>query len=201
MTINENSTEVVSGIIPVRDLSKLLGLSYSRIQALLTELDIERFKGTSGVAKYIAQEDFKMLEDYIKHTKNGGTLLEFKSTYVRELPTRLEVSDSRDLVLTTSSQEIPQDNQMVSLALATALENAVRSALPQRPVLSLKDRLELLLLAAQEQIPLPNKDLAEALALSPNTLRGKGETFALYGFTFTKEKSGREITWQVSRLQ
>ena len=193
------NTEVVSGIVPVKDLEKLLGLSYSRIQAVLTELEIERFRGTSGAAKFISQEDFVMLQEFQQHTKSGGTLQDFKSTYVRQFPTRPEPSQSVELTPVSALQDNTQDYPMGSLALATALENAVRNALPQKAQISLKERLETLLLVSQEQIPLQTKDLAELLNLAPTTIRSKGETFSLYGFEFRREKTGRENCWFVSR--
>lgn len=194
-----NNTEVVSGIVPVKDLERLLGLSYSRIQAVLTELEIERFRGTSGAAKFISQEDFVMLQEFQKHTKSGGTLQDFKSTYVRQFPTRPEFTPTLKLTPGPSQKDNPQDYPTGSLALAAALENAVRNALPQKAQISLKERLETLLLVSQEQIPLQTKDIADLLNLSPNTIRSKGETFSLYGFEFRREKNGRENRWLITR--
>lgn len=199
--IMENNPQIeVSNIVPVKDLEKLLGISYSRIQAILTELKIERFRGLSGAAKYIAHEDFVMLQEYIRHTKSGGTLLEFKASYVREIPTRVEDAPGKPSLAT--GQDNTQDYPVGYLALTEAIESAVRNALPPappKPSLSIKERLETLLLVSQESIPLPTKDLAHILGISANTLRGKKDGFSLYGFTFYREKVDREIHWNINR--
>lgn len=199
--MEDNTQTEVSNIVPVKDLEKLLGISYSRIQAILTELKIERFRGLAGAAKYITHEDFVMLQEYIRHTKGGGTLLEFKASYVREVPTRVEDAPGTPS-LANQARDNTQDYPVGYLALTEAIESAVRNALPPappKPSLSIKERLETLLLVSQESIPLPTKDLAHILGISVNTLRGKKDRFSLYGFTFYREKVDREIHWTINR--
>ena len=199
--MEDNTQTEVSNIVPVKDLEKLLGISYSRIQAILTELKIERFRGLSGAAKYITHEDLVMLQEYIRHTKSGGTLLDFKASYVREVPTRVEDAPGTPSLAPTG-QDNAQDYPVGYLALTEAIESAVRNALPPsppKPSLSIKERLETLLLAAQENIPLPTKDLAYILGISANTLRSKKDGFVQYGFTFYREKVDREIHWNINR--
>lgn len=192
--------DVVRDNIPVKELDRLLKLSYSRVQALLTELEIPRFRLGSGTSKYISHPDFVMLQNYQHHTKNGGTLQQFKETYEREIPTQIEASGEPLLTPQESRQDLsPQSSYAL---VVSAFEDAIKNTLPQvvtNPVSTLKERLEVLVLLANEDIPVSSKDLATTLGISSNTLRSKKEPFSLYGFEFHKEKRGTGVYWKIRR--
>ena len=202
LTVNDypSGVDIVRDNIPVKELDKLLGLSYSRVQALLTELDIPRFRLGSGTSKYISHPDFVMLQHYQHHTKNGGTLQQFKETYEREIPTQIETSAEPLLTPQESRQDL--SSQSSYTLVVSAFEDAIKNTLPQaivNSVSTLKERLEVLLLIANENIPIPSKDLANTLGISSNTLRSKASPFSLYGFEFHKEKRGTGVYWKVRR--
>lgn len=185
--------------VPVRDLTERLGLSKSRVFALLSELAIARTN--DGGLTCVSGEDFLLLEQALAHTRNGGTLAEFKAS--RGMAP-LTVADSSqqstqsggtpvDLLLTAMATLL--DRQSVAApppALAPAVEAEVELSLLQR-------RLDILRTLADARMSLSNSELADVLDLSPGTLRSRGQTFTAYGLRFDREQQGRAVSWRVSR--
>jgi hypothetical protein len=181
--------ELISGVVPVKELHDKIGLSYGRTQALLTELEIPRIRGEFGTSKFISYDDFLLMKEFVAHSKKGGTIKEFKQTYTR--------TEKDNAVVPSTSSVVPSPStpQEFFLAFSAALDT-----IQKKPdVQVLRERLEVLVLASKENLSLPNKDLASALGISPNTLRSRSETFTEYGFHFYKFKQGRETYWKVRK--
>jgi len=100
-----------------------------------------------------------------------------------------------------SSRQV--DNQLQQEKMLSMLEALATRLQPPEPsaIASLRERLELLELCAQQGNTLSTAELAEVLNLKTDTLRHKTD-HSQYGYTFTRAgKHSHELAWKVTKVQ
>ena len=185
--------------VPVKALPDKLGISKSRAFALLGELQVSRI--SDGGVTSVSGEDFLLLQTAIAHCKAGGTMADFKAS--RGL-SALAVTESSQQ--SSQSGGTPVDLLLTAMAAlldrqpAAVLSSAISPAAEAEAELSmLQRRLDILRTLADARMSLSNSELADVLDLAPATLRSRGKQFTAYGLVFTRESSGRTVSWRVGR--
>ena len=197
--------EVVPERVYVLELPDKLKVSRSRVYQLLDALTIKTHK--VGNKSYIIGDDYIRLVEVHQYIKKGRTIAEYLLDHPQQVETTIHREDassiqhSSDLSSEGSNQFVLQGNQeAIELFFSRfAALTPVAPAVPQLHFVEiLKTRLETLAICARDGVILSNHELAELLGSNYNTIR-KQEYFQQYGYSFTRHKEGRSISWTITK--
>lgn len=181
--------EPIPSQVPVSELPDRLGLSRARIYDLMGALHIQPRK--VGRSAFIDGDQYGQLLRCREAIAAGQTLAQ----YLDENPPPLATETTAGLVADTSTPD-----QLLAAMLALVERQALPAAPPPPdPVDALERRLRILSDLANSGMAIPNAEMAALLAVSPATLRSRGQQFLAYGLMVTRQQQGRSIVWTVSR--